>query len=163
MNRTNTIQVAIVLALVLALVSFPGIASAAGEGSTLAGGFNAPQSVLVAPDGGVWVIEGGVGGDTEIPMVDPASGEEIVATFGDTARVVRVSTDGTQTVVATLPSFVFGQEASGGGRLALLDGTLYATSGNWLGDVTPEAAPNTAAVVKLEDGQVTEVADVWIL
>jgi sugar lactone lactonase YvrE len=51
----------------------------------------------------------------------------------------------------------------GGARLALLDGQLYATSGGWVGAAAPEAAPNTAAVVAIEDGQVAELARLWTL
>jgi hypothetical protein len=118
---------------VLALALVP-LASAQGGGTSVGGGFNGPQGVLVATDGSVWVIDSGLGGDTELPFVDPESGEDLGAFFGETARVVRIAPDGTQTVVATLPSLVFGEEAAGGARLALLDGTLYAVR-------RPSAAP----------------------
>jgi sugar lactone lactonase YvrE len=151
------------LVLLLALVASAGIVSAQGGGTTVAGGFNMPQGVLVAPDGTVWVIDSGVGGETELPFVDPETGEEMVAMVGDTARVVAVSADGTQTVAATLPSILIGEESSGGARLALLDGTLYATSGAWIGAAGDTAAPNMAAVVKIADDGVTEVAQLWEL
>jgi len=77
--------------------------------------------------------------------------------------VVVVASDGSQTVAASLPSILVGQEATGGARLALLDGTVYATSGIWLGVVSDEALPNSAAVVKIADGAATEVARVWEL
>jgi sugar lactone lactonase YvrE len=151
------------LVLLLALVASAGIVSAQGGGTTVAGGFNLPQGVLVAPDGSVWVIDSGVGGEMEIPTINPETGEEVVAKAGETARIVAVAADGTQTVVATLPSLQLGEEFLGGARLALLEGMVYATSGGWLGAVSDEAAPNTAAVVKIEDGQATELAQLWVL
>jgi hypothetical protein len=150
------------LALVLVLL-VASVASAQGGGTTVAEGFNSPQGVLVAPDGSVWVIDSGVGGDQEIPSINPETGEAVTAQVGDTARVVRIATDGSQTVAASLPSILVGQEATGGARLALLDGTLYATNGIWLGAASDEALPNTAAVVKIADGQATEVAQLWKL
>lgn len=82
---------------------------------------------------------------------------------GDTAQVVRVAPDGTQTVAGKLPSVLTGEEASGGSRLALLNGTLYGTSGGWLESIGPEPMPNMAAVVKIDGGQVSEVANTWTL
>ncbi len=121
----------------------------------------------VYPDGNVWVIDSGVGGDTEFETVDPTTGETVTGTFGETARVVKIAPDGTQTDVAMLPSVLVGEEAVGGGKLAYLDGEIYATSGVWLGDgaenPAPEA-PNMAAVVKIgEDGTVEQVAPLWRL
>jgi sugar lactone lactonase YvrE len=150
------------LTLILVLL-VASVAGAQGGGTTVAGGFNAPQGVLVAPDGSVWVIDSGIGGDEEVPAMNPETGEETVAKVGDSARVVIVASDGSQTVAASLPSILVGQEATGGARLALLDGTVYATSGIWLGAVSDEAAPNTAAVVKIEDGAASEVAQLWML
>lgn len=150
------------LALVLVLL-VASVAGAQGGGTTVAGGFNSPQGVLVAPDGSVWVIDSGVGGEDDIPFVNPETGEEVVAKIGDSARVVVVASDGSQTVAASLPSILVGQEATGGARMALLDGTVYATGGIWLGVASDEALPNTAAVLKIEDGAVSEVARTWEL
>jgi sugar lactone lactonase YvrE len=76
--------------------------------------------------------------------------------------VVQIAPDGKQTVAATLPSIASPQEASGGSRLALLNGVLYATSGGWTqSDAQPAASPNSAAVVKIEGGKATEVAQPW--
>ncbi len=153
------------LALILALAIIPlaGVVSAQGGGTMVAGGFNGPMGVLVASDGSVWVIDSGVGGNTEIPFVDPETGQQSTAMVGDTAQVVRVAPDGTQTVAGKLPSVLTGEEASGGSRLALLNGTLYGTSGGWLESIGPEPMPNMAAVVKIDGGQVSEVANTWTL
>jgi len=153
-----------VLVLTLALAAFPfaSAANAQGGGTVLAGGFNGPQGVVVAADGSVWVIDSGFGGETEIPMIDPNSGEDTVATFGETARIVKIAADGTQTVAANLPSVLVGTEAVGGARLAVLDGTVYATSGGWMetsGD--SPASPMMAAVVKLNADGVVVVTSTW--
>ena len=154
--------VVITLIMVVALFALVGVAGAQGGGETVAGGFNAPQGVLVAPDGSVWVIDSGLGGDNEVSFPSPESGQLETAKTGDTAQIVQISTDGTQAVAANLPSVLVGMEAIGGARLAVLDGVVYATSGQWTGDATstPPIA-NTPAVVKIDGGQVTEVANIW--
>jgi sugar lactone lactonase YvrE len=149
------------LLLTLALLAFGGAAGAQSEGTTVAGGFNSPQGVLVAPDGSVWVTEGGMGGEQEITMSNPETGEDMTITIGETARVVQVAADGTQIVAATLPSMTFGQEVVGAGRLALLDGTLYASSAEWIETAGPERMPLMGVIASIADGQATEFADTW--
>lgn len=162
MKTKTAVVTSIVLALMLVLASLTDGASAQGDGTTLAGGFNGPMGVLVAPDGNVWVIDSGLGGDTDLPFIDPQTGEQITAKYGETAQVVEVAPDGTQTVATTLPSIVTGSDNIGGARLALLNDTLYATSGQFTSD--PSTLPtvaNTAAVVKIENGQASEVTSTW--
>lgn len=132
------------------------------ELSTFATGFNGPQGVLVDPDGNVWVIDSGVGGEEEIPFLAPGVGP-VTAKVGDSARVVKVASDGTQTEVAFLPSIASGQDLIGGARLALLDGTLYATSGQWVAEAGPDRLPNAGAIVQITADAVTEVAETWTL
>jgi streptogramin lyase len=149
---------------VLTLALFAGVVNAQGGGTTVATGFNSPQGVLMDADGNVWVIDSGLGGETEISFPSPQTGMLEAAQVGDTARVVQVTPDGTQTVAASLPSLLIGMEAVGGARLAMLNGTLYATSGQWAGD--PTSSPplvNTPSVVKIAGGQATEVANTWPL
>ena len=56
----------LLVALLMAL-ALPAATVVAQEGGTvIAEGFNAPQGVLVDPDGNVWVIDSGVGGDDGI-------------------------------------------------------------------------------------------------
>jgi LPXTG-motif cell wall-anchored protein len=163
MKRVSAVLgVAIVSAFVLAALA--GVATAADGGTVVATGFNGPQGILVASDGSVWVIDSGVGGDQEKTIKSPETGQDVKVTIGDTARVVKIAPDGKQTVAATLPSVQAPQEASGGSRLALLGGVLYATSGGWTeASLGPTAPPNTAAVVKIEGGKATEVAQPWKL
>jgi streptogramin lyase len=107
--------VIVVSAFVVAALA--GVVSAADGGTVVATGFNGPQGVLVAPDGSVWVIDSGVGGDQEMTMKSPETGENVTVKLGETARVVQIAPDGTQTVAATLPSVATPQEALGGNRL----------------------------------------------
>lgn len=151
----------------LILLSLSGIASAQPPlpeipGATLvASGFNGPQGVLVDPQGTVWVIDSGLGGDQTLQFTGEG-GEVMTATLGMSARIVQVASDGTQTEVATLPSIFIPdmQEMVGGARLALVDGGLYATSGGWnIPDADPPAL--FSAIVRVEGSQITSVADMW--
>ena len=137
-----------------------GAAPAMAKHPTVATGLNGPQGVLVDPDGNVWVIDSGVGGDQAIPFLAPGIGP-VTATYGESARVVKITPDGTQTDIAMLPSVAAGQEFIGGARLALLDGNLYATSGQWVTEAGADRLPNMGAVVQIADGAVTEVANTW--
>jgi sugar lactone lactonase YvrE len=164
MNRKRLSLISAVMVLTLSFGTFAGVVNAQGGGTAVAGGFNGPMGVLVAPDGSVWVIDSGVGGDTEIEFFNPDTGEQETATIGDTARVVKIASDGTQTVAANLPSVLVGTEALGGARLALVDGALYATNGGWIETSGPSpAAPTIAAVVKIEDGEAVPIASLWAL
>lgn len=128
----------------------------------IAEGFNGPMGVLVDADGNVWVVDSGVGGDQELTMPNPETGEEETITIGDSSRIVMIAPDGTQTEVAFLPSVLQGGEGSGGNRLAVLDGVLYATSGGWLDSIPLDRMPGMAAIVAVnEDGSVEEVGTTW--
>ena len=152
---------------ILILFVFPGLVMADPPpqdfegGTVIATGFNGPQGIAMDADGNLWVIDSGVGGDEEIPFIDQQTGEPTTTMTGPTARVVMVTPDGEQTEVATLPSVLASEtEALGGARLTWMDGTLYATVGGWVGGAG-EPPDLAAAVVRVEDGDVTEVADMW--
>jgi DNA-binding beta-propeller fold protein YncE len=133
---------------------------------TVATGLNGPQGVLVDPDGNIWVVDAGLGGDEVITMtVEGEEGpEEAEASIGETAQLVKIDTEGEQTVVTTLPSIAVGMETSGGARLALQDGVLYATVGAWIEGSDSERPDRLATIVSVdEDGTVTEVANTWDL
>ncbi len=128
----------------------------------IASGFNGPQGVLVDDEGGVWVIDSGLGGEEDIQYVSPETGEAIDTRMGPTARIVMISPDGEQTEVTTLPSLVAGEmEMLGGARLALLDGVLYATTGGWIGGVASGPPDLMGVVARVEGGMVSTVADLW--
>ena len=129
------------------------------EYHVMAEGFNGPQGILVEPEGAVWVIDAGLGGEDDFDFIAPGEGM-VTGKFGESARVVQIAADGTQTDVALLPSIAAGQDIIGGARLALLNGTLYATVGQWYGGLGERPA-TMAAVVAVGAGSITEIANTW--
>lgn len=151
-----------IILLFIFMVLLAGVVQAQGEGVTVAGGLNGPMGVVVAPDGSVWVVDSGIGGETDLPFTNPQTGELMTAKFGESSQIVQIAPDGTQTTAANLPSVDTGMDIIGGARLVLLNDTLYVTSGQWLGDSSSNPSePNMAAVAKVENGQVTEVSNTW--
>lgn len=136
------------------------VTSAFAQG-IVADGLNNPMGLLAMPDGSIWVVDSGVGGDQEIEMVDPTTGQESTATVGMTSRVIRIAPDGTETVMATLPSVHVGMEFIGGARIARLGTGVYATSGAWLGDFGPEPMPLMAAIARVDTADTRVVAETW--
>jgi sugar lactone lactonase YvrE len=131
-------------------------------GEIIATGFNAPQGITVDPDGNVWVVDGGLGGETEVEWVSPETGELSPAQMGESAVVAKITPDGERTDVAALPSVLVGMESLGGARLALLDGELYVTVGQWIAENGMEQLPLMGSVVKVGmDGTVEEAANTW--
>jgi|GEM_PF-100711 len=156
---------AMIMALSLTVVALIGQARAqegnGGSGVVVADGFNSPQGVLVAPNGSIWVIDSGVGGINEASAVDPNTGELVTAKVGNTARVMEVQPDGTLTEISTLPSVMAGTDTTGGARLVILNGALYATSGVWTAAASEKALPNTASILEVRQGDVREIAQTW--
>lgn len=130
-------------------------------GTVVVDGLNGPQGVLVPGDGSIWVIDVGLGGDEEVEALDPNTNEVITATYGNTARVIRVSPQGQSQLVATLPSIFLGSDIVGGARLALLNQEMYATAGLWQGFAGQEALPHTASVLRVLSGEVQEIVPLW--
>lgn len=157
-----------ILALTLVILFiFPGLAAAqpptqdSVSGTVVASGLNAPQGIAVDADGNLWVIDSGLAGDEDIMFMSMETGEMAPTKMGPTARIVMVSPDGEQTEVATLPSIAASpMENVGGGRLTWLDGVLYVTSGAWMGGLG-DAPELVGTVARIENGEVTEVADTW--
>ena len=149
----------------LLLTANSSLASAQGgisaeDGVIIAEGLNGPQGVLVDDDGNVWVIDSGLGGTEEVPFFNTQAGEEVVAMSGDSAQIVVISPDGQETY-ANLPSLLMGMEALGGGRLAVLDGILYATVGQGAGDPEMEGLPNFGGVALIDEDGIAEFASTW--
>jgi hypothetical protein len=112
--------------------------------------------------GVLWVIEAGVGGDQDLPFTDPQSGQTITANYGESAQVITIAPDGTKQVVTALPSVTTNTDILGGARLATLNGKVYATIGQWLGDPEVEAGlPNMGVVAEISEGSATAVASTW--
>ncbi len=152
----------VIFTLMLPVWSSSQPAIAQEEGTVIAEGLNGPQGVLIDESGTVWVIDSGVGGDEEVPFLNPQTGEESPAQYGESAQIVKISPDGTQTTVVNLPSIVTPSDTIGGARLAVLDGEVYATVGQWLGDPSVEAGvPNAGIVAKISDDSIETVASTW--
>ena len=133
-------------------------AAAQEAARTVMSGLNGPQGVLVTADGSVWVIDMGVGGDEKVRLPNPMTGEMADYQFGETAQIVRLDSDGTQSAVAKLPSLYVGPgDGAGGARLAVLDGTVYAT----IGALSADPLPMMASVVRIEDGRAVELTNTW--
>ncbi|GAB4561840.1 MAG: hypothetical protein Kow0047_09510 [Anaerolineae bacterium] len=161
----RSLNLAVILILTLTanvlMAGAQGAPIPATDGEAIAQGFNGPQGILIDPDGNVWVIDSGLGGDADIPWITP-EGETVTGKMGDTAQVARIAPDGSVIKIASLPSVAAGQDIVGGARLARLNGTLYATVGQGIGDPATEMPPNMGVVARIgPDGMVTEVADLW--
>lgn len=159
-SASRTVSRAVFGLVVVVGLAFAQPAQPAGE--LVAEGLNAPMGLVVDADGNLWVVDSGTGGDEEVQVVDNNTGQPAVGRFGNTSQVIRIGPDGSQMVIATLPSLANGPDTEGGSRLAILDGRLYATSGIWKGPFEGEARPLMAAVVRIEDdGQVVLVASTY--
>lgn len=160
-----------VLALILGLAPMQALFAqddSMTQGEVVAEGLNGPMGVLIDPNGDLWVVDSGLGGETEVEGFD-FTGQAITGNYGPTARIVKVSlADGVMTEVATLTSMSNGMENEGGSRLALLDGVLYATGAGWHPAVIPSTAeaplPGTGSLWRIEaDGTVSEASPIWQL
>lgn len=131
-------------------------------GEIVATGFNGPQGVLLDADNNLWVIDSGLGGEDAVEFFNPEAGGVVQTKIGSTARVVMISPDGEQKEIAYLPSIAASEmENLGGGRLAVLNGTLYATTGGWVGGADIQVPALMGSVVRIAEGNVTEVANLW--
>ena len=131
-------------------------------GTVLFQGLNGPQGVLLDADGNVWVAESGLGGEEEIQWANAETGQLETVPMGNTARVVMISPEGELTEVAVLPSILAGTDTIGVSRLALLDGELYATNGQWLEANGADRLDLMGAVIHVDaEGAVTEAASTW--
>ena len=154
--------VALMLIGIVAPASAQDAPVAGADGVVVAEGLNAPQGILVDDEGSVWVIESGLGGEEEIAIFSTQAMTDVTALFGPTTRVLRIAADGTQEEMAALPSLMVGGEGIGGGRLAILDGVLYATVGQFSSDPEDAGIADFAVVVAInEDGSATTVASTW--
>lgn len=157
-------RVLVVLALVLsALLSFSGLALA--QGCEITGeGLNGPMGVLVDPDGNVWVTDSGVGGAQRIQALNPEAGSLVPATVGTSARLLRINAaDGSMDEVAFLRSVAMEGGASGGNRIAILDGTIYVSVSDWLSTPDRPAPKGIGDIVSVdpETRKTTQVFNGW--
>ena len=151
------------LALLLSLLPLGLPAIAQSEGEVVAEGLNGPMGVLVDPDGNIWAIDSGLGGDEAIAAVNAETGETVDATVGQTTRIVKIDAgDGSLAEIAAAVSVASDGGVSGGGRLALLDGVLYASVGEWLADPDSSPPAGVGTIIQVnDDGSTSEVAAFW--
>jgi sugar lactone lactonase YvrE len=124
--------------------------------TTVISGLNGPMGVLVTADGRVWVIDTGIGGDEKVMLPHALTGQMVGYSVGESAQIVRLDRDGRQTRIASLPSWYLepGIGNAGGARLAVLDGTVYATIGGFSEDLLP----SMASVVRIDGGRAVQFA-----
>lgn len=127
----------------------------------VARGLNGPVGVLVETDGTLWISESGTGGDQVMQGGAPDSEPVRSIPWGLTARLIRVGTDGTQTHVLSLPSMITPEGPDGAGRIVVLDGTLYVTSGAWTDGMSIDRPSNMAAIVRVMHGNASELVTTW--
>jgi hypothetical protein len=171
-HRKFTVRLLLAAALLIGLLPAQALfAQDAGmdtPGEVIAEGLNGPMGILVDPDGDLWVVDSGLGGEATVDGMD-FSGQPVTLQYGPTARIVRISVaDGVMVDVATLTSVNNGMENEGGSRLALLNGVLYVTGAGWHPAIVPATAdaplPGTGSLWRVEaDGAVSEVSPLWEL
>jgi len=153
--RSSILLVAAVAALI------PATILAQSDPTVVASGLNGPMGVLVT-DSGVWVVDSGFGGEERIEMTDPHTGAPGTVTFGETARILRVETDGTVTEVGTLPSMTIPTgEAMGGGRIAAVGDAVYATSGAWMEVPGTEPGARMSSIVRIGAEGIEEIVNAY--
>lgn len=129
--------------------------------NVVATGFNGPQGLLVMADGSLLVSDDGTGGSTAFT----APGRDVAplpGSYGDTARVVKVAADGTQSVIVTLLSVsppLIGP--TGGGRLAMIGNTIYVTDGIWNASYSVPRPDRASSVLRMDTNATTEVANLF--
>lgn len=132
------------------------------DGDIIVEGLNGPQALHVDSAGNLWITENGLGGDEEIEFFNVNTYEPEPGMIGNTSRVLRVSPDGEQTVVAELPSLAAGQDIIGAAGIAEIDGAAYIAFGAWGEFVGDEASNMMGSVLRIgEDGEVSMVASIW--
>jgi LPXTG-motif cell wall-anchored protein len=163
--RWNSMRLLVIMALLVGMLPLSAAFAqdAATTGEVIAEGLNGPMGVLVDPNGDIWVIDSGLGGEEVIDMLSPETGQPVTATVGLSARIVKISAaDSAMTDVASVVSIASPGGASGGARLALLDGELYATVSDWYAPAELDPPAGVATVVKVgSDGEVTELVQSW--
>lgn len=144
------------LLFILALVLAGAVA--AQPGTLVAEGFNLPQGITVAADGSIWVADSGLGGDETMTLETPEGPAEV--SYGVSARVVRIAPDGSQTVMATVPSLNLGFDIAGASDVAVLNGEVYITNGVWIEGAGP-AREGMGAIMRLAPNGAHTVVDIW--
>lgn len=148
--------------LAFAIPAFGQEAATVPAGEVVIEGLNGPMGLFVDADNNLWVIDSGMGGSETIAANDPVTFEMSTASFGVTSQILKIAPDGTQDVIAMLPSIAVGQDFLGGARVVVKDDIVYATVGNWqINAGETIEIPDYTAVIRIEDGEISTVADLW--
>jgi hypothetical protein len=149
------------------LAALAAVAQTSSNVSVFATGFNNPRGIKFAPDGNLYVAEGGAGGSlSTVGLCQQAAGPPAGPgpyTGDFTARISKVSPNGVVTTVADhLPSSqtspAFGNLVSGVADLAFIDGNLYALLGG-AGCSHGLAGTNNGVIRVNSDGTWTQIAN----
>ncbi len=148
------------------------------EGATVvADGLFSPRFLALGEDATLYITDAGAGGDEVLSFGGPATGgtpgatpvaqepaiDPNAPTRGNTGQVVSVTSDGTQSVVASgLPSYTLGPGAAVGAAGIVLGAgeVLFAVGGAAVGNFGIDEVPGENAIhrLTLADGTVSEVA-----
>jgi hypothetical protein len=148
----------------------PGLSVAQQPSFTVvAHGLEGPRGLRFGPDGDLYVAEAGTGGSnstagicTQVPGPPAGPGPW---TGGLTARISKISRDGTRTTVASdFPSTMSGGGTIGVADVAFLNGTLYALIGGGGCSHGNPNNPSGIAQVNRSTGKWTMIADIgaWL-
>lgn len=124
----------------------------------VATGLNGPQGVHVTADGTLWVSEDGLGGAATFTV----PGQTATGNYGDSARIIRVAPDGTQSVVASTTSVTVPEIGSaGGGKIATIGDTVYVANGVWNAGFSVPRPARASAVLRVDGAAAVEIANIF--